>query len=590
MTLKTSFSARRFGASIALTAACMANLVSAPATAAAPVPHILPMELSHHAFAAEVPRQIASAKLLGRATAQKRIKFSVILPLQHRAELDALIKVQSDRHSPQFRHWLTKGQFVRRFGADPKAVHLIEAALVADGAKVEHTNESKTIIAASAPVATVEKIFATKIGTFAAAGRQLYANMTPAQHPAEFHGAEVGVLGLDNFAHVMTFNTGFKSSKNHSRSAMPRVGKYGTDYASGNAGGYTSKDLSIAYNFPWRHYGNKTAGKGATIGIVMVDDYLDSDIKMYRDNNVDGGHRPSGNLTRVAIDGGGSFDPDVSGEVTLDVEQSTSLAPKANELVYETPDLSDQSIVDAYDAVVTDDIADVVNSSFGGCESYDSFDVEVDQAFAQGNSQGQTFFASSGDQGSACFPYYTTGVSMPSSDPYVVAVGGTTLATGASGEYGGEYAWALSGGGYSLEWGFPYYQDDINGGNLSQVTGVAPYLRNVPDIALNADNVNSPDEYSFNGAEGAAGGTSFSSPDATAAFAIIDGYIGGRVGLADAGLYSLASLFPLHDVAGGCNDYYAAGYCAAYGYDLVTGWGSFDADDLLQAFSGLLAY
>ena len=178
---------------------------------------------------------------------------------------------------------------------------------------------------------------------------------------------------------------------------------------------------------------------------------------------------------------------------------------------------------------------------------------------------------------------------MPASDPYVVAVGGTTLATGVNGEYGGEYAWGLSGGGYSLEWGSPSYQGYINGGNLSQATGVAPYLRNVPDISLNADNVYSPDEISFNGDEGSAGGTSFSSPDAAAAFAIIDGSV-GRIGLAQVGIYSLAALFPLHDVAGGCNAYYSAGYCAAYGYDLVTGWGSFDANDLLQAFSGLLEY
>ncbi len=256
--------------------------------------------------------------------------------------------------------------------------------------------------------------------------------------------------------------------------------------------------------------------------------------------------------------------------MTLDVEQSASLAPGANETVYEIPDLSNQSILDAYNAVVSDNTADVISSSFGGCEQGASVDNADDQVFAQGVAQGQTWFASSGDQGSNCYPSNATGVSMPSSDPNVVAVGGTTLSTDNSGNYAGESAWSGSGGGVSSDWALPPYQQNVAG-------EASTSNRNVPDVALNADpnsgrrvGVPAP---RFNGRR-------------------YERVVTGRrsrirrhrrsqraPGLANNRIYALASGGgPFHDVTIGSNGAYTPGY------DNVTGWGSFDGNALLDAF------
>ena len=94
---------------------------------------------------------------------------------------------------------------------------------------------------------------------------------------------------------------------------------------------------------------------------------------------------------------------------------------------------------------------DVVNSSFGECEleytaAYNFGVSEVgalvvfDEIFEQGNAEGITFSASSGDQGGlACpstsyFPgfgngVFMPGVSTPAADPHVTAVGGGNLLT-----------------------------------------------------------------------------------------------------------------------------------------------------------------
>ena len=71
--------------------------------------------------------------------------------------------------------------------------------------------------------------------------------------------------------------------------------------------------------------------------------------------------------------------------------------------------------------------------------------------------QGQTFFASSGDTGSACAVAPTNGVpgaglpdtEYPASSPYVVGVGGTTLLTDDTDAYQSEIAWNAGGGGIS---------------------------------------------------------------------------------------------------------------------------------------------
>ena len=71
------------------------------------------------------------------------------------------------------------------------------------------------------------------------------------------------------------------------------------------------------------------------------------------------------------------------------------------------PDLSDDSIIAAYTDVDEDNLVDVANSSFGGCELFYTapYNGGVDMTgilkvyhalFQQGNAQGITFVASSG--------------------------------------------------------------------------------------------------------------------------------------------------------------------------------------------------
>ena len=70
-------------------------------------------------------------------------------------------------------------------------------------------------------------------------------------------------------------------------------------------------------------------------------------------------------------------------------------------------------------------------------------------------------------------------VSLPASDPLVLAAGGTQLsANPKTGAYIGETAWPNSGGGFSHLYARPAYQDGVPG--ISKTRGV-------PDVAGDAD-------------------------------------------------------------------------------------------------------
>jgi kumamolisin len=115
--------------------------------------------------------------------------------------------------------------------------------------------------------------------------------------------------------------------------------------------------------------------------------------------------------------------------------------------------------------------------------------------------------------------------------------------------------------------------------------------RQVPDVALDADTRTGYSVYTTaNGAPGwyTIGGTSAAAPAWAAFAAILNQYrfaAGGRarpLGFANPALYQLGSVsapYPaFHDVITGDN----LKYMATAGWDYATGWGSFDAYNLVR--------
>jgi subtilase family serine protease len=305
----------------------------------------------------------------------------------------------------------------------------------------------------------------------------------------------------------------------------------GIDNRISQDGGYFFDDLKQAYQYPSYQtmvtvngVSQRLDGTGATIGVLMSSDYLPTDVAAAFDNEkwskFTGGPDPT-LYKDVAVDGGGGLFGGAFAEVSIDTQQEITGAPGAHVILYDVPDLSDGSIFAGYVTAIETNEVDAISASFGECELlyFPSYNGGQDyrgvlrayhELFLQGNAQGITFLASSGDSaGKGCpsVPYFfgspgkfLSGVETPASDPNVTAVGGGNLVTvykpgSLDSAYATENAWSdpeipydpydtgqnASGGvwgagsGVSKMWPAPDYQSLVATG----YTG-----RAVPDIGM----------------------------------------------------------------------------------------------------------
>ena len=134
-----------------------------------------------------------------------------------------------------------------------------------------------------------------------------------------------------------------------------------------------------------------------------------------------------------------------NGEVALDIEMTISMAPGlSNVVVYEAGPSAQAT--DVLQVMSTNTVIKQFSCSWGFGKLTPALRSTMDTYFLKFETQGQSFFDASGDDGA------TNAVSEPpSDDPYVTQVGGTTLATtGPGGAWLSEVVWnAGAGPGYA---------------------------------------------------------------------------------------------------------------------------------------------
>ena len=382
---------------------------------------------------------------------------------------------------------------------------------------------------------------------------------------------------------------------------------------------YQAAQIQRAYDItPLLHQGIN--GHGRTI--VIIDAYgsptIASDLQTF--DSVMG--LPDPNFTEIAPQGAPPFNPNDDNQVgwavetSLDVEWAHATAPGANIVLAVAASNEDSDILATTKYVIDNNLGDVISQSFGEAEQCMDPQLLSQQhrLFAKAVSKGVTLFASSGDSG-ASQPACTGdgalfAASTPASDPNVTGVGGTTLfADTSTGAYQDETAWTepfgcnppavaltdvnCSGGGFSILYDRPDYQD---GANHSRARGV-------PDVAYNAgvsggvlvymeflnEILDAPPGTFF-----IVGGTSAGSPQWAGLAADADQYGHHRMGNINPELYDIAHnghfSAGLHDITVGNNDVAEIGgngFNAHRGWDPVTGLGSPDAAKLLPTLSFL---
>jgi hypothetical protein len=331
-----------------------------------------------------------------------------------------------------------------------------------------------------------------------------------------------------------------------------------------NSSGTLATGIADSFDFPVQHGCN---GEGYTAAVVIDDPVNTSYVATYLSA---AGVTQTGTITNEAVDGGGSGD---DAETDLDVQTISGLAPGANIIVYDIGSLADQNIEDAYNKVLSDGKASVVNSSFGGCESSDTpFADSTNSIAQQGAAEGVTFAASAGDTGSnECGTNNNAlGVSAPAGDPYFTSVGGVNF-TVSSSEISsvtmGSASGYSGGGGVSTVFALPSYQ--------SGIAGVITSGRNQPDISLPFD----PVAVYTGGAWGQYLGTSWSSPQFVALITTANEAHASKLGFVNTQMYSLFKstgygtyFMPCTSGSNGAYSCNASQYNQAAGIGAPKGW------------------
>ncbi|HMG02844.1 MAG TPA: S53 family peptidase [Edaphobacter sp.] len=555
---------------------------------------VLPTTLAHAAD---------KAVLAQRAAATQNVEFDVFLPLAHRDDLAALVASQHDSSSPKYHKWIKPTEFKARFGASDATVAAVRQQLEAYGLITTLISQQRIHVSGNA--SAVEQAFATQLhnGTYASGGKTIAA-ATPLSLPGTLTANGAVVTGL----------SGFIRMRPHSRRLATPLNRYSS------AGPYWFDDLKQAYKFPsYKVY----TGKGVTIGVLMSGDFNPADMTSYFAHE----KLPVPKMSTVNINGGAPYDPNGSTETHLDMQQTGGIAPNARIVLYNVPNLSDSNILSALTTIIDSNEADVVNMSFGGAELFytpaynDGQDFTnilgiYDDTFKQGNAQGITFVASSGDLGAldapplACFDPSATSacgsfqpsVETPASSPHVTGVGGTNLVTTyTSGSLDSKYVseqafgdplaadiffgtpatggiWG-SGGGVSIYYKKPVFQWLVNtGSNYRTVPDVSGHMGGCPVGAVTPCAASdSSDVVAIDGGLYGVVGTSASAPDFAGLLALKIERYGSRLGNENPEIYALAALqnagLPLqiyHDNVPGFNGLYST----KKGYNRVLGNGT----------------
>jgi len=516
------------------------------------------------------------APLVGSLAPGQQMNLSIVLPLRNQADLKSLLQRLYDPTSPDFRQFLSVDQFTERFGPTASDYQAVVSFAQANGFTVTGTATNRLIVPISGTVDQINHAF--------------HVSMNVYRHPTEdrtfFSPNREPSLNLNvPVAHISGMNN-FNLPHPMVRSRQQQGHDIANVLGSGPGGSYLSSDMRAAY------YGGTTLdGNGQTVGLLEFDGYYLSDVNSTFSN---AGQTYNVAINNVLLDGatGQPYSSDGEAEVVLDIVQAIGMAPGLSQVrVYIGQGLDDANLLNS---MATENVAKQISSSW----SWTPDDPQTDDVFFQElAAQGQSFFDASGDYGAwdaSISPFF-----YPAEDQYVTAVGGTHLTTdSAGGAWASETAWNTSGdgsgGGISPDSiTIPGWQSGVS----NSTNGGSTTLRNVPDVAMEGDF----DNYvcSSGSCNGGWAGTSFASPRWAGFMALVNQQAveagtapKGGVGFLNPALYTLAegSTYSkaFHDITSGNNDTenQPVWFSAVSGYDLVTGWGSANGQDLIDDLAG----
>jgi kumamolisin len=508
---------------------------------------------------------------IGHLPASQVMQLDIVLALRDQFGLDAFLKDLSNPYSSSYRQFLTPAEFTERFGPSQADYDAVVRFAKASGFEIVGGSRDGMIVQVKGTVAVVEAAFHVSLNTYIHPTEERIFFAPDREPTTDLPFALWHVSGLDNFSIP---HTRLVKRSDYAREHGIDVDKVVTHATTGSgpSASFLGSDMRAAY------YGGTLTGAGQNLGLFEYEGTDLADLTTYYKNAKQTNSVP---VTLVSTDGTSTSCLASQGcddtEQTLDMTQALGMAPGLASLVMYIGS-SDTSIISAM--TTHSPLPTTIGCSWGWTPADAS---TLDPYFEKMSAQGQNFFAASGDSST----WSRRNEAWPADDAHVVSVGGTDLTTAsAGGAWKSETAWVDSGGGISPDSiAIPSWQKltgVINSSNKGSTT-----LRNGPDVSANANFTFYTCSDQTTCLANEYGGTSFAAPMWAGYIALLNQQL-TTDGIADIGFLdpffyeigvSSSYTTDFHDITSGKS----GSYSAVTGYDLVTGWGSPNGANLINA-------
>jgi kumamolisin len=525
------------------------------------------------------------AQLIGHLPATQTLRFDIVLPLRDRAGLQSFLQDLNDSSSPAYHQFLQPQEFTARFGPTQEDWDALVAFAKASGFEVGGGTRDSRDLWLTGSVANIEKAFHVSMGVYQdpTEDRQFYAIDREPTVNLPFPLWHITGLDNDSRPHPLYVK---KSDYQKAHGIDPNKVISEATTGSGPSSSFLGSDMRAAY-----YGGTALTGTGQNLALFEFAGTDLADLSTYYKNvSQTEPYTPTlistGGFATSCVDSGSSACDDT--EQTLDMTQAMGMAPGSSMLYMYvcgsvkangSGSISDTACISAMVTTTDAPLSKQIGCSWGWTPADPS---TLDPYFEQMASQGQNFFAASGDDSA----WSSSNEAWPADDANIVSVGGTDLTTSkAAGPWASETAWADSGGGNSPDSiAIPSWQTPVDG-----CSGCSKTLRNGPDVSANANftfyvcadqTTCTANDY---------GGTSFAAPMWAGYLALANQQAassGKTIGFINPIIYPAAEgsgySTDFHDItSGSCGK-----FSAATGFDLCTGLGSPNTTGIINLLAG----
>jgi len=489
------------------------------------------------------PSFVGQARDLGAVPASRPVDFEILLNLPDQSAVEAEVQALSTPGNASFRKFLTPAQFRSSYSPSAAAASAVESWVRGAGLTVTSIAPSRLYVEVTGSMGRAESLVGTALHTFRYRGHDLAEPVSNYTVPAALDGVVAGVVNLDDSSQLQepAADTGSgatatspNSTPAHTLPGPPPGAHFGVEPCSAYYGQKTATEQPPAYGQSWPYTicgysadqyeqafglydGIQKGTDGSGVTVAVTDAYAAPTILSDADtwstqNNLS--PFASGQFTQVTPSADGYNEEKQCspqgwyGEETLDVEAVHAMAPGAN-VVFVGAKNCGGGLDTAWASTIDHHLATVVTDSWLlGTEAVPVGAIDFFHEYLlEAATTGMTVMFSSGDDGDEVASSGTKQVSLPGSDPYATAVGGTSTEIGQGGNIVFQAGWSNfyandkngawspkppgafssgAGGGTSVVFGQPFYQSGVVPPKISKYNGHIA-MRAVPDVAMPAD-------------------------------------------------------------------------------------------------------